>query len=61
MAPLDLGLGSDLANQVKDDEEERRKKRLGQTQTSPAVQQLFGYGMAGVAPMQLGLAGVGRR
>lgn len=56
----DLGLGTILSQQVQDDEEEKRKKRLGLSQTSPAVQQLFGFGQTGIAPVNLGLTGAGR-
>lgn len=61
MAATDLGLGTSLAGQVDDlTEEEKRRRRMGLAQ-SPAVQALFGYGRAGVAPAaassQLGLGG----
>lgn len=59
-AATDLGLGSNLADQVTDEtEEEKRKRRLGMSQ-SPAVQSLFGYGMTGIAPAQLGMGGARR-
>lgn len=42
-AAADLGLGSSLVSQVKaETEEERRKRLLGLSQASPAVQSLFG-------------------
>lgn len=54
-ASADLGLGSNLSDQVTDEtDEEKRKKRLGLA-ASPAVASLFGYGQTGIAPMQLGL------
>jgi len=59
-AATDLGLGSNLSDQVdQETEDEKRRKRLGLAQ-SPAVQSLFGYGQTGVAAMQLGLKGAGR-
>lgn len=44
MAAMDLGLGSDLAQQEKDmTEEEKRKRRLGMSMMqSPAAQMLLG-------------------
>lgn len=42
-AATDLGLGSNLVQQVKNETEEERKKRLmGLSTASPAVQSLFG-------------------
>lgn len=49
-AATDLGLGSNLAAQVKGETEEERKKRLfGLSTASPAVQSLFGIGAGGMA------------
>jgi hypothetical protein len=47
VASLDLGLGSNLSQQVKDDtEEEKRKRRLGMSALqSPAASMLLGTGM----------------
>jgi hypothetical protein len=45
VAPLDLGLGSNLMEQQQTETEEQRKKRLGllnDAKASPAVAQLFG-------------------
>lgn len=59
-AATDLGLGAGLADQVKDEtEEEKRKRKLGLAQ-SPAVKSLFGFGATGIAPVQLGLKGAGK-
>lgn len=59
-AATDLGLGSNLSQQVQDEtEEEKRKKRLGLDQSN-AVSSLFGYGRTGIAATQLGLTGAGR-
>jgi hypothetical protein len=59
-AATDLGLGSSLSDQVKDEtEEEKRRKRLGLD--SPAVQSLFGMSPPGLAAGALGMGkGAGR-
>jgi hypothetical protein len=46
-ASADLGLGTDLANQVNSETEEQRKKRLAQMQQqmSPGAQSLLGASM----------------
>ncbi len=41
----DLGLGSDLAQQVKDETEEQRKKRMQQQAMSPGAMSLLGPAM----------------
>lgn len=48
-AGVDLGLGSALSDQVKDQTDELRKKKMREQQgMSPAVQSLFGGGMGGI-------------
>lgn len=55
----DLGLGSNLANQVADEtEEEKRRRKLGLAPDQ--VQNLYGYGQTGIAPLNLGLKGAAR-
>lgn len=64
-AAADLGLGGMLNQQVADETDEERKKRLmglsPRAKDSVAAQQLFGFGQTGVAPsaaaMGLGLNG----
>lgn len=47
-AGVDLGLGGGLAEQVKDQTDELRKKKMREQQgMSPAVQSLFGGGLGG--------------
>lgn len=48
-AGIDLGLGGALQQQVGDQAEELRKKKMREQQgMSPAVQSLFGGGMGGI-------------
>lgn len=50
IASADLGLGSNLQQQVQDEtEEEKKKRRMGLSPLqSPAAQMLLGTGMGGV-------------
>lgn len=55
-ASLDLGLGSALSQQVKDEtDEEKKRRQMGMSQQQgPASQMLLGgFGMTGVAPVKL--------
>jgi hypothetical protein len=57
-AAADLGLGSNLSSQVKAETEEERKKRLlGLSTASPAVQSLFGIGAGGAGGWAGGMGG----
>lgn len=53
----DLGLGSALSQQVKDETDEEKKRRqmgLSALQQGSAAQMLLGnYGMTGIAPVKL--------
>jgi len=44
-AVSDLGLGNDLASQVRDETEEQKKRRLLQQQMSPGAMALLGPSM----------------
>lgn len=46
-AASDLGLGQQLADQVKSETDEERKKRMRLQQMSPGAAQLFGSAMGG--------------
>ncbi len=57
-AATDLGLGSNLSQQVQDEtEEEKRRRKLGLA-SPPAPQDLFGFGTTGgLAAATLGMKG----
>lgn len=53
-ASTDLGLGSSLSQQVKDDtEDEERRRKLGLSPLQNGAAQALGFGMTGVAPVKL--------
>lgn len=53
-ASSDLGLGSNLSQQVQDEtEEEKRKKRLGMSVLQGSAAQTLGFGMTGVQPVKM--------
>ena len=53
-AASDLGLGSNLSQQVQDEtEEEKRKRKLGMSLLQGGAAQTLGFGLTGVAPVKM--------
>lgn len=53
-AETDLGLGSNLSQQVEDDtDEEKKKRQMGLSSLQNGAAQALGFGMTGVAAMKL--------
>lgn len=53
-ASADMGLGSNLQQQVQDQtEEEKRKKRLGMSALQGSAAQMLGFGMTGVQSVKM--------